>query len=460
MALQDITEVYFIGIGGIGMSAVARYFNENDVRVTGYDKTATTLTSALEEEGMAIHFGEANVGLVPQPHPGLLVVFTPAIPNDFAELELVRNGDYILLKRSEILGIISRGMECVAIAGTHGKTTTTTITTHLMSEAGLEPNAFLGGISRNFNTNFIGGDSDYVVVEADEYDRSFLQLDPSVAVILSADPDHLDIYGDHATMMEDGFRAFARRVRSGGQLLVRHEIADQFADIDQVLFSTFGIGTGDFSAQNIHVKNGAFHFDLHEPDGHIVPELRTELPGRHNVENAVAACAVTRLCGGAEADIRRGLKSFRGIGRRFDKVYDDGELIIIDDYAHHPTELNAAIDAARELFPGKKISGVFQPHLFSRTQDFAPGFAESLDQLDEAILIPIYPARELPMPGVTSRLIFDRMKSDNKRLLTDRKMVTWAKELRSGVLLLLGAGDIQVLIGEITEYHKNRNKNG
>lgn len=460
MDLMDIREVYFIGIGGIGMSAIARYFNTLGIKVTGYDKTASELTRVLESEGMQIHYGAANTELIPGESDGLLVVYTPAVPADFAERAYVEAGNYTVLKRAQVLGIISRGTTCIAIAGTHGKTTTTTITAHLMTEAGLEPNAFLGGISRNFNSNYVQGDSDRMIVEADEYDRSFLQLDPTIAVILSADPDHLDIYGDHGTMLEEGFKAFARRVLPGGQLLVRHEIAHYFSELDELLLSTFGIGAGDFSAQNVHVRDGAFHFDLCEPDGHIVADLRTELPGRHNVENAVAACAVTRLSGGTEEAIRRGLATFKGIARRFDRVVDNGQIVIIDDYAHHPTELNAAINAARELYPNKIIRGVFQPHLFSRTADFAGGFAESLDALDEAVLIPIYPAREQPMPGVTSQLIFNSMKLDNRRLLTDDKMLEWAMELQDGVLLLLGAGDIDILIEIIVNHHTKKTYHG
>ena len=455
MELEQITRVYFIGIGGIGMSAVARYFLVRGVEVSGYDKTPSDLTRQLESEGIAIHYGAADVSKIPAPDAGLLVVFTPAVPVDFAERRHVAAGNYTVVKRAEILGIISRGSDCVAIAGTHGKTTTTTITAHLMTVAGLQPTAFLGGIARNFGTNYVHGESNWVIAEADEYDRSFLHLDPTIAVVLSADPDHLDIYGDHSSMLESGFKAFVRRIQPGGQLLVRYEIADVFRDVaPEALFSTFGIGAGDFSAQNIEVRDGAFHFDLHEPDGHIVPNIRTELPGRHNAENAVAACAVTRLAGGSEEAIRKGLATFRGIERRFDKRFDNGRLVIIDDYAHHPTELNAAINAARELYPNKKIYGVFQPHLFSRTQDFAPGFAEALDHLDEAVLIPIYPAREEPRPGVTSHIIFSRMRLENKRLLTDELMLAWARELKEGVLLLLGAGDISVLINKITDYHQ------
>jgi len=455
MKLADIKRVYFIGVGGIGMSAVARYFNSRGLRVSGYDKTETPLTRALEGEGIAIHYGEANVALVPDRADDLLVVWTPAIPADFAELVKVRTGGYQLLKRAQVLGLISRGMDCVGIAGTHGKTTTTTMTTHLMMTAELHPHAFLGGIPRDFDGNYVHGDSDWVIVEADEYDRSFLNLDPEIAVVLSADPDHLDIYGDHDNMLETGYRAYARRVKNGGQLIVRYDIANLFAGIDHVLLTTFGIGAGDFCAQNVRVEDGAFHFDLKEPDGHLITNIRTALPGRHNVENAVAACAVTRLAGGSETALRKGLASFRGIARRFETVLKNDRLVIIDDYAHHPTELEAAIGAARELYPDKTIRGVFQPHLFSRTQDFSLGFARALDLLDEAILIPIYPAREQPIKGVTSRLIFKKMRSQNKRLLTDEQMMDVCTKLDDGVLLLLGAGDIDALITQIVNTYLN-----
>ena len=455
MQLADVKQVYFIGVGGIGMSAVARYFNGRGLRVAGYDKTETPLTRALEAEGIAIHYGKADVSLVPEPADDLLVVWTPAIPRDFAELVKVQTGNYTVMKRSAVLGLISRGMQCIGIAGTHGKTTTTTITTQLMTVAGLSPHAFLGGIPRDFDGNYVAGDSDWVVVEADEYDRSFLQLNPTIAVVLSCDPDHLDIYGDHETMLETGFRAYARQVVEGGQLIVRYDVADQFAGMDHVFLSTFGIGTGDFSAHNIHVKDGAFHFDLKEPNGHLITDIRTALPGRHNIENAVAACAVTLLAGGSEDALREGLSSFRGIARRFETVLKTDKIVIIDDYAHHPTELEAAITAARELYPDKTIRGVFQPHLFSRTQDFAAGFARALDLLDESILIPIYPAREEPIPGVTSKIIYDGMESANRRLLSDEMMLDATAELSDGVLLLLGAGDIDALIPKIIAQHQN-----
>lgn len=444
--IQDIRRAYFIGIGGIGMSAVARFLNARGVAVSGYDKTRTVLTDALEAEGMNIHYGEADLTKVPAPGADLVVIYTPAVKLPFAELKKVMDGDYAVMKRSAFLGLVSRDLDCIAIAGTHGKTTTTTITTHLLHVAGLEPNAFLGGIANNFSSNYVRGASDLVVVEADEYDRSFLTLHPAIAVVLSADPDHLDIYGDHDTMLETGFKAFARQVQPGGQLIVRHDLRELFDDVEHVLLSTFGIGAGDFSAQNVRVQDGAFHFDLKEPDGHLVLDLKTTLPGRHNVENAVAACAVTRLSGGDEDSLREGLATFKGISRRFETVIDGPEIVVIDDYAHHPTELRAAISAARELYPERTIRGVFQPHLFSRTQDFAAGFAHALDGLDEAVLIPIYPAREEPIPGVTSKSVFDLMKNDRRLLFDDERMLAWARELTDGVLLFLGAGDIDKLV--------------
>ena len=459
MQLKDIRRVYFIGIGGIGMSALARYFKRRGLEVSGYDKTETPLTQDLVSEGIRVHYTD-RPDSIPASGDDLLIVYTPAIPKQFGELRRVMEEDYVVKKRAEVLGIISRGHRCVAIAGTHGKTTTTTITTYLMTAAGLDPSAVLGGIAKDFDGNYVEGQSEWMVVEADEYDRSFLQLTPEIAVVLSADPDHLDIYGDHENMLETGFRAFAQRIRPGGQLIVRYNVVDHFAKLENVMISTFGVGAGDFSAQNVRVEDGAFHFDLKEPDGHLIPNLRTRLPGRHNIENAVAACAVTRMAGGSEESLYAGLANFQGIERRFEFALETDDLVIIDDYAHHPTELEAAITAARELYAGRTIRGVFQPHLFSRTQDFAAGFARALDLLDEAILIPIYPAREEPIPGVTSRIIYDRMRNPNKRLLSDTQMLEATAELSDGVLLLLGAGDISALVPRIVRQHQNQRTHG
>lgn len=452
MRLSDLRRIYFIGIGGIGMSAVARYFNRRGMEVAGYDRTPTPLTDELRAEGIAVHY-ESRSEEIPAPADDLLVVYTPAIPTDFPELVRVMEGEYTVMKRSEVLGLISDGMRCVAIGGTHGKTTTTTITTYLMAAAGLDPSAFLGGIARDFAGNYVHGHSDWVIVEADEYDRSFLRLTPEIAVILSTDADHLDIYGNHDQMMETGFRSFARRIRPGGQLIVRYDLCEQFQQIGDVVVSTFGVGKGDFCAQNVRVIDGAFHFDLKEPDGHLITGLRSTLPGRHNVENAIAACAVTRLAGGSEDALRAGLANFQGIARRFETVLQNDELVIIDDYAHHPAELDAAISAARELYPGRILRGVFQPHLYSRTQDFAAGFARALDTLDEVILIPIYPAREKPIPGISSETIYRRMQNEKRRLLNEEQMLEATAKLRDGVLLLLGAGDIDALVPKVVAQH-------
>jgi UDP-N-acetylmuramate--alanine ligase len=456
--LAEIKEVYFIGIGGIGMSALARYFLQRGVTVSGYDRTATPLTRELERRGMDIHY-QADPKRIPAVGPEVLIVYTPAMPRDFPELVHVREGGYALMKRAEVLGLISRATRCVGVAGTHGKTTTTTLTTYLMTTAGLDPSAFLGGIARDFDGNYVHGSSDWMVVEADEYDRSFLQLRPEIAVVLSTDPDHLDIYGNHEQMLETGYRAYARQIKSGGQLIVRYDVAHHFEGIEQVLLTTFGIGTGDFCAQKVRVEEGAFHFDLREPDGHLIQGLRTALPGRHNVENAVAACAVTRLAGGDENDLRQGLANFHGIARRFEVVLRSPEIVIIDDYAHHPTELEAAISAARELYPERTIRGVFQPHLYSRTQDFAAGFARALDRLDEPILLPIYPAREEPIPGITSQSIYGLMKNDRRRLLSKEQLLNLGRELGDGVLLLLGAGDIDALVEPLAGAYRKAEAN-
>lgn len=450
------------------MSAVARYFNGQGIPVSGYDKTKTPLTDALAAEGMTIHYGAARPDLMPAPADDLLVVWTPAIPRDFAELVKARTEGYHLRKRAAVLGLLSEQLDCVAVAGTHGKTTTTTITTYLMTQAGLAPHAFLGGIPVDFPGNYVAGNSPLVVVEADEYDRSFLHLAPQYAIVLSTDPDHLDIYGTHEQMLATGFRAFVQRIKPGGHLVARWDVvAHLFPEAaastpgeEGVRLHTFGIEQGDYAARNIHVKDGAFHFDLQEPDGTVLPALRTALPGRHNIENAVAACAVTRLAGGSEAALRAGLATFGGIRRRFELKHKTERLVIIDDYAHHPTELRAAIAAARELYPGRKLTGVFQPHLFSRTQDFAAGFAGALDGLDAAILIPIYPAREAPLPGVTSEIIYEQMQLADRQLLTDEEMLRQTCACSEGVLLLLGAGDIDALIPRIVAHHQKTVSHG
>lgn len=439
-------KLYFLGIGGIGMSAIARYFNSRGVEIHGYDKTETQLTKDLAAEGMKIHYQE-DLKKIPKEID--MVIWTPAIPKDHKELEFFQNNGYSLKKRAEMLGIISRNQKCIAIAGTHGKTTTSTILTHILKIGGIDCTAFLGGISTNYNSNYVEGKSDWVVVEADEYDRSFLHLTPDVAVILSMDADHLDIYGNLEEMHETGFRAFIDNVKKNGTVLINKECIKYF---NNKLIETYGIEKGDFRAENITVNKGGFEFDFNQQEANqIDKKLWMSFPGRHNVENTVVAISVALKLGVEMPKIYEALRTFKGIQRRFEFIIRNEDLVFVNDYAHHPTELKAAIGAAKELFPDKKITGVFQPHLFSRTQDFQDGFAEALDMLDECLLMEIYPARELPIEGVTSKIVFDKMKLEKKKIVKDDKVLELLKNRKIEVLLTLGAGDINFLVKPIKE---------
>lgn len=443
MNLQDLHKVYFIGIGGIGMSAIARYFLSRGVAVYGYDRTETSLTQALVAEGAAIHYTD-DPAFIPE---GIdLVIYTPAIPASHSELVFFQKNGYPIKKRAEVLGIISRGMKTAAIAGTHGKTTTSSITAHLLRTGGIDCTAFLGGIVKNFQSNFLIGKSDWVVVEADEYDRSFLHLAPDIAVILSMDADHLDIYGDSQTLLDTGFMAFARQVKPGGRLWVQNGLMPQFTGFDNV--SGFGIDQGQRQARNVRVEDGYFVFD-YVGEGITIERLRLPMPGRHNVENATAAITVALHTGVNVSAIREGLATFGGVKRRFEFIYRDEHRVYIDDYAHHPTEIKAVVQAARQLFPGRKLTGVFQPHLFSRTRDFAAGFAEALDGFDDILLLDIYPARELPIPGVTSDIVFNKMKNPHKQLLDKSSLMEALSQQRLDVLMTIGAGDIDTFINPI-----------
>lgn len=443
--LDEIKSVYFIGIGGIGMSAIARYFNSRGVKVAGYDRTSTELTKTLETEGMTIRYAE-DVSSLPEDVD--VIVYTPAVPATHTELQWYREQGYPVYKRSQVLGVISEGMRTVAIAGTHGKTTTSTLTTHLLRSGGVDCNAFLGGVARNFSSNFVSGDTDWVVVEADEYDRSFLTLHPDIAVITSMDPDHLDIYGDEQTLLETGFLAFAKQLKAGGKLLVRTGLEHHFAADQRV--ETFGIEAGDYQAKNLRVEDGYFVFDFQSTE-HSINGLQHPHPGRHNVLNALASIAIALQLGASAEQVKAGLLAFLGIGRRFEFIIREPKLAFIDDYAHHPEELQAAIGAARELYPDRKLTGIFQPHLFSRTKDFAEGFGAALDQLDEILLLDIYPAREEPIPGITSATIAGHMKNEKRTLLTKAEVLDQLAQREIEVLLTLGAGDIDTLVTPIGE---------
>ncbi|MBK9735733.1 MAG: UDP-N-acetylmuramate--L-alanine ligase [Saprospiraceae bacterium] len=459
MMMDDTKHIYFVGIGGIGMSAIARYFVARGQRVSGYDKTKTLLTEKLEQEGMYIHY-EDEVSLIPKDID--TVIFTPAIPEDHKGMKHLRDHGFAMMKRSEALGLISNDMRSIAIAGTHGKTTTSSMTAHVLKVGGIDVSAFLGGIAADYKSNFLIGKSDVVVLEADEYDRSFLRLSPFFAAILSMDPDHLDIYGDKDQMIE-GYKAFAAKIRDNGVLIIKTGLLGKFKLNE--LFSLsgrnvkvfeFGVDEGDIRLSNIGIEAGKFVFD-YSGLGVKYNKVALNLPGRHNVENACVALTMGILCGVEEDKIRFALSEFKGIQRRFEKIVETNEVVFIDDYAHHPSELSAAIDAARTLYAAKKLTGIFQPHLYSRTRDFADGFAVELDKLDEVFLMDIYPARELPMQGVTSQMIFERMKNKHKTLVTKETLMSSLEGKSFEVLLTLGAGDIDTFVPLIKEMLINKN---
>ena len=459
MDFNKLNNVYFIGIGGIGMSALARYFKAIGKHVAGYDKTPTPLTDELIREGIEVHFKD-EVSLLPsaivnnkEGQQTTLVVYTPAVPKDHQELNYLKANGYVVLKRSEVLGLITKNSFTIAVAGTHGKTTTSSMIAHLLRYAGIDCSAFLGGITKNYNTNLLigsGAAKSTVVVEADEYDRSFLTLFPDISVITSMDADHLDIYGDK-TYMEESYRLFARQLKPGGKLIYKKDLPIGSVEGDHTYFNYSIDKSSDYSATEIRIENHRYHFNWKDKKG-TIKDLTSEMPGLHNVENAVAAIAVARQLGITDDKIRQGLAAYTGVKRRFDYQVKNGKVIYIDDYAHHPEELRACIASAKELYPGKKILGVFQPHLFTRTRDFADGFANSLSMLDDLVLLDIYPAREKPIPGVDSKLILDKVTLQKKSLahLSDFPGILNKHEF--DVLLTLGAGDIDQLVSPIREY--------
>ncbi len=437
------------------MSALARYYKRQGADVHGYDRTETPLTQALVSEGMHVHY-EDDITRIPE---GVeLVVYTPAVPKDHCELNYFLDNGYPVKKRAEVLGLISKAKRCVAVAGTHGKTTTSSMVTWLMHCGKTDITAFLGGIATNFANNYIEGGSDWVVVEADEYDRSFLHLHPEIAILNSLDPDHLDIYGTPEAMVET-YKQFVRQIKPGGTLLYKHglPVADVAAELkaDGRRVYSFGIDAGDFRAERLHVADGALVFDWVTPVFGTFVAVKMFYPGRHNVENAVAALAAACLATQQPQQVTAGLAEFKGVQRRFEYHVQQSDLVYIDDYAHHPTELEAAIGAARMFYPGWRIVGVFQPHLYTRTRDFADGFAKALDELDACILLPIYPARELPIEGVRSEMLLEKMKLKDKILVEKNELLTTLHEKINAqkgtgiVVLTLGAGDIDAFVGEV-----------
>ena len=443
--LDTIKNIYFIGIGGIGMSALARYFIAKGCVVSGYDKTKTVLTEALSELGINIHY-EDNISLLDTKAD--VVVYTPAIPESHNGLTYFRNNGYEVVKRSDILGWITEGTVNICVAGTHGKTTVSTMVAHLLRDSGYGCTAFLGGIAANYNTNFWSSDNNVVVVEADEYDRSFLKLNPSVAVVTSMDADHLDIYKT-AEAFEDAFVSFSEKVKPGGLLLAKKGLAREasFDTSTLVTYSLNGNGASIY-AKDIRVVNGAYHFTVIGPSWQL-DELVLNMGGLHNIENALVAVAVAVHLGIEPQKIKAALPNFAGVKRRFEYQIKTDAQVLIDDYAHHPAELAALINGVRSLYPAQKLTLVFQPHLFSRTQDLCEGFAASLSAADEVVLLPIYPARELPIPGVTSEMIIGKMTNKNVVLLQKEELIAWVKAEAPKLLVMAGAGDIDVLIRNI-----------
>ncbi len=441
---SEFKSIYFVGIGGIGMSALARYFNNLGIQVFGYDKVETVLTNKLIEEGMSVHY-EDNISLIPD---GIdLVVYTPAIPDNHKELNYFQDNNFKILKRAQVLGLISADRKTIGVAGTHGKTTTTAILTHILKSCGVDCTSFMGGIARNFESNFVAGKSEWVVMEADEFDRSFLNIFPEMAVITSMDADHLDIYGDKLSLHQS-FREYVSQVKD--TLFYQSDLPLSSDINSNIAFEKYGFDDADVKALNIRAEAPFFIFDWCNGDSEI-KNLKFTLPGIHNVLNATVAIAIAKKLGCDDDRIRKALLSFKGIKRRFEFVINNENQIFIDDYAHHPEELNAAIFAVKSLYPDSRITGVFQPHLFSRTKDFAAEFAKALDQLDELILMDIYPARELPLKGVTSDLIFNQLSLENKMLIRKSQLLNELKNRKTEVLLTLGAGDIGTLIPDIKD---------
>ncbi|MBR4130535.1 MAG: UDP-N-acetylmuramate--L-alanine ligase [Bacteroidaceae bacterium] len=453
MNAEQIKAVYFVGIGGIGMSAIARYFLSRGIVVGGYDRTPSDLTEQLRKEGALIHY-EDNVNLIPAPcrdKESTLVVFTPAIPAEHTELTFFRQQGFEIQKRAQVLGTLTRSLKGLCVAGTHGKTTTSSMAAHLLHQSHVDCNAFLGGITKNYGTNYILSDkSPYVVIEADEFDRSFHWLTPYASVITATDADHLDIYGTEEAYLES-FRKYSSLILPGGYLIM-HTGLKMKADVQNgVTVYTYSREEGDFHADNVSIGNGHITFDLVSPLGNI-PRIELGVPVSVNIENGIAAMALAQIAGATEEEIRRGMASFSGVDRRFDFHIKTDKMAYLSDYAHHPEEIRRSLESLRELYQGRHIKAIFQPHLYTRTRDFYKDFADALSLLDDVCIVDIYPAREQPIPGVTSALIYDNLKPGIKRQMCSKNEIL--DVVRQGgfdVLVTLGAGDIEDYVSQITE---------
>ncbi|MBE6256410.1 MAG: UDP-N-acetylmuramate--L-alanine ligase [Prevotella sp.] len=457
MELNKINAVYFVGAGGIGMSAIARYFLKKGLVVAGYDKTPSDLTRQLQEEGMLIHY-EENVDAIPEAckqKEDCLVIYTPAIPEEHQELQYFRKNAFEIQKRAQVLGTLTKAHKGLCVAGTHGKTTTSTMCAHIMHQSHLDCNAFLGGISKNYGTNYILSDSDYVVIEADEFDRSFHWLRPWMSVITATDPDHLDIYGTKEAYLES-FRHYSELIQPGGALIIHRGLEMKEHLQDGVRRYDYSLTEGDFHAEHIRIENGEITFDFISPI-ECIKDVQLGQPIPINIENGIAAMAMAQLNGCTAEELKNGMKTYGGVDRRFDFKIKTKELVFLSDYAHHPKEIYQSAKSIRELYKDKHITAIFQPHLYTRTRDFYKDFAEALSQLDEVILTEIYPARELPIPGVTSQLIYDNLKEGvKKQMIQKADVLDFIREHEFEVLIVLGAGDLDNQVPAITKILKER----
>ncbi len=459
-SMTDWQYIYFVGIGGIGMSALARWFKANGFEVAGYDKTRTTLVEKLEEEGIAITL-EDSIDTIPasflDDSEKTLIIYTPAVPVQHQQMLYFRDHNFLILKRSQVLGILTKNLRTIGVAGTHGKTTTSSLVAHILRYAGVNSTAFLGGITQNYNTNLLLNEPTdhleevFCVVEADEFDRSFLTLFPEIAIVTSTDADHLDIYGKHEAVLES-FREYVSQIDENGVLFMRTGLELSGSTKAEVL--SYSLDSGVFHSRNITIRNGRFVFDFVYPDG-VIEGIAMKIPGYHNIENSIAASAVALHIGVAPDQIKAALETYGGVKRRFEYQLEEGGKIYIDDYAHHPTEIEAFLSSVKGLYPGRHVTAIFQPHLFSRTRDFVDGFAESLSLADRLLLLDIYPARELPIAGVNSEMILEKVTSADKQLVSKYKVLSILRDLDTDIVVTIGAGDIDTLVDPIRNQLKN-----
>ena len=450
--INKYNRIYFIGIGGIGMSALAKYFKTKGKEVSGYDKTPSYVTAQLNELGISVIFDD-DINLLPDKID--LVIYTPAIPKTHKQFNFLKEKNILIKKRAEVLGLITNDAFTIAVAGTHGKTTTTSIITHILKFANIDFMSFMGGISKNYNTNFlIGKKNDIIVVEADEYDRSFLNIHPDIAVVSAMDADHLDIYGTHEKMIES-YNEFISQLKDNGTLVIKYTSLKHLKDksIKKISFS-LNLDS-DYKTENISINNGSYIFDIISKGDKLIENITLNIGGRHNIENVVAAVAACKLIDIENDVIKKAIATYSGVMRRFDVRIRNKHLIYIDDYAHHPEELKMLIQSVKELYPAKKITGVFQPHLYTRTRDFAEEFVSSLELLDDIVLLDIYPARELPIEGISSQMLLDKINSKNKILCSKENLIETLLKKKTDIILTIGAGDIDALVEPIEKSFKN-----